>query len=400
MTQGSESTSAQRLALGVNLEYNLTDGHPRRPPFSNEQEVIARLPEFFEMAAELPVPEIENEFVSEYSLFTGQTLRPNASFVFSSASNALICTAMLIRQATRSENANNLTAGVITPVFDNLPAILEGFGMKVEALTEKTFTDKATLQSSVAGKEVVLLVSPNNPTGFTIDSDQLTMVATTCESNDATLIVDSCFRMHKSESQFDTSKILDETGVSYAIINDTGKLWALHETKAGILTVSDDLRHPARKAHDIMQLSVSSVTMLMLTELMRLGGDLPDIKASVRANRLLLQEALAANDDAALKYPDQESGLPLELLEFSKDVHHLDGRRSSRLGAAMIAHVSGVRTMPVTDFMIDFTEGKSQDPGMVRVTLSRSGEHFKEAAQRMGRVTAAQLTRTVLDRYL
>jgi aspartate/methionine/tyrosine aminotransferase len=397
--QGDEITSAQRLALGSGQGYNLTDGHPRRPPLPNEQDAINRLPEFFEQATNLSVPEVEQGLLAEYARFSVQTIHHEASFVFPSASNAMICAAMLLRHSRPEGQRNSLKAGVITPIFDNIPGILQGSGISVEPIPEQNFTDGAALEAKVADKDALLLVSPNNPTGFTLSAEQLTMVAQVCKAAGVALIVDSCFRLYKQEAQFDTAKLLDETGASYVLINDTGKLWALHENKAGIVSVSEDLRKPAKTAHDIMQLSTSSTTMLMLTELMRSGGDMEAIMAVLGNNRAVLKDELSSNENCALIYPGNETGLPVELLEFSPDVHCIDGKRISRLGAALLAAACGVHLMPLTEFMLDFTPDNSADPAMARISLSRGKEHFAQAAQVLGNVTADQLMKVQYGRY-
>lgn len=386
---GDVITKQQRIALDATQEFNLSDGHPRRSFFPAEEEVISRVPALYDLANISSVVDIEQVLVTQYGAFSEQTISTERSFVFPSASIAITAAAMVVRRAMKnSEVAPRVQA--LNPTFDNLPGLFSAVGSAVTALPEATLRDRLSEGQTVLNNrptDALLLVSPNNPTGQTLTETELSTIAAECKAMGTTLVFDAAFRLFKPDDMFDTAKVLDESGVSYLLINDTGKLWALHENKAGIVTASEDLREATAKTHNTLQVSSSAVTMLILTELMALGGDLPQIRSLVTENREVLKDAVSLAANSALVYPQHENGLPVELIALAPGLKY-----DSHFVADAMKKALRVHAVPLTDFYLPSTDTTDlENQAAVRIALSRDRDQFQRAAEQLARLTQSVL---------
>ena len=102
--------------------------------------------------------------------------------------------------------------------------------------------------------DTIFLVDPNNPTGFTLtgsSSDPQKIKESFLElfryakDNNKLLIFIFCFTSFLLGDAdlgiFDIYKELDDMGVTYISIEDTGKTWPLQDTKVAMLITSKDI---------------------------------------------------------------------------------------------------------------------------------------------------------------
>jgi hypothetical protein len=65
--------------------------------------------------------------------------------------------------------------------------------------------------------------------------------------------------------RFDIYEMLEESGVSYVAIEDTGKTWPVQDAKCALLTVSKDLHHQVYNIHTAILLNVSPFILNLLS---------------------------------------------------------------------------------------------------------------------------------------
>jgi aspartate/methionine/tyrosine aminotransferase len=100
--------------------------------------------------------------------------------------------------------------------------------------------------------------------------------------------------------------VLDAVGVSYVVIEDTGKLWPVSELKLGFLAVSADLRHAVDHVLSEVLLTVSPF-VLRLVEVLATDaadGGFERLHGLVAENRRLVATALLDLDGLDLVDPD------------------------------------------------------------------------------------------------
>lgn len=135
--------------------------------------------------------------------------------------------------------------GLIHPTFDNIQQIFCRRRVRTHAI------DDLALVQAIRGNTLALLldplpirhlfvVNPNNPTGRVLSAAELTALARHCRSRDMTLLLDNSFRLYNRDP-YDDYRVLQETGVSYAAFEDTGKVFPTQEKKASLLSYSEDM---------------------------------------------------------------------------------------------------------------------------------------------------------------
>jgi aspartate/methionine/tyrosine aminotransferase len=111
-------------------------------------------------------------------------------------------------------------------------------------------------------------------------------------------VIDFCFAsfalMDPEIGRFDVYEMLEESGVSYLAIEDTGKTWPILDAKCAMLTASRDLYQQVYNIHSSILLNVSPFILNMLSAY--IDDSESDGFASVRdvleGNRNLARETL------------------------------------------------------------------------------------------------------------
>ena len=94
-----------------------------------------------------------------------------------------------------------------------------------------------------------------------------------CVDHDKLLIIDRCFAtfamVDGGVPWFDVYELLESSGVSYLVIEDTGKTWPVQDAKCAILMTSEDIYPAIYDIHTSVLLNVSPFTLNMLTRYLR-----------------------------------------------------------------------------------------------------------------------------------
>jgi len=299
----------ERLALGSRI--NLSDGHARAPLTESQSAILELVPALYERAMRTPQEEIEVQFLRSFFECAKLALptEPMSTFLTFSSSSAIKMVAQYCR-------LQNLRVHLIEPCFDNIVHLLNTEGVYVEPVKEDKIADLKAWDAVLDPRAVVWIVQPNNPTGFCLSSEQMMALFRHVAEAGATIVVDFCFRMFADDlRRWDQYNVLRDSGVHFICIEDTGKTWAIADTKVGITVCSGQPAKVLYRLHDELLLNVSPLHLLLIAEFIKNTlalGRQKSILDLIEHNR---REVIALVDEGLL---DRASihcrNVPMELL--------------------------------------------------------------------------------------
>lgn len=269
--------------FGLSAQYNLADGHSYISAEKHFNTVLSELPALWRSAIEVPIPEMEKLFKNKFAEYFGlDGLRQHANFsICPTASNSIDIVGAWARSM-------NYKVGLVEPTFDNLAQLLRRREVEIEAIPEVVFTDLGILDGLIQDKklDVLFMVNPNNPTGFVVDAVMMRNVVELCHHHNLVLVLDTSFRFCH-QSQIDEYELLIDRGLSFIILEDTGKQWPTLDAKASILSYSEDLQHAIRAIYEELYLCCSNFSLRVIIEFidatLKKGG-LPYIHSIIEKN--------------------------------------------------------------------------------------------------------------------
>ncbi|QBZ87502.1 aminotransferase class I/II-fold pyridoxal phosphate-dependent enzyme [Pseudomonas viciae] len=258
--------------FGLSAKYNLADGHSYISAKEHFGSVLSELPELWGSAVEMPIPEMEVLFKNKFAeYFALDGLRRHSHFsVCPTASNSIDIVGAWAR-------SKNYKVGLVEPTFDNLAQLLRRREVALEAIPEKVVVDPALLEDLVRDRrlDALFLVNPNNPTGVALDAIAMSNVIDLCHRHDVILILDTSFRFCH-QTNIDEYALLSDKGVSFIVLEDTGKQWPTLDTKASLLSYSEDLAADIRNIYEEIYLCCSNfslrVIVAFIDETLKKGG--------------------------------------------------------------------------------------------------------------------------------
>ena len=217
--------------------------------------------------------------------------------------------------------------------------------------------------------QAIMLTHPNNPTGLVTPEDHLRSLAKHAARHGQTVIIDASFRGQVRDAQYDTYAVLDDAGAEWIVIEDTGKLWATHELKIGLLAYSENSMLPIQRAFSESLLAASPVVLQLITALAAdwQAGGYERARDLVERNRAAVAEAVGA---AGLRLADPDSQISVARIELPPG-----GPDSSALYREILAR--GVHVLPCAPFhWADPQEGLR----FIRLSLARPHGVVQKAA--------------------
>lgn len=288
----------QHEIIALRTRHNLAGAHTRQRQSRTQRQIIQRLPHLWYEAEETTQHALEQKFITKFFRLHRQetAIRLDRTMLFYAASVSMITVATLLTQ-------RRPTVSLMDPCLDNLRDILKNFHVPVLPLKEELFHDGdiyRNLENSITG-DVVALVDPNNPTGFSLlkhGREGFQELIRYCKDYKKILVIDFCFAsfalMDPEIGRFDVYEMLEESGVSYLAIEDTGKTWPILDAKCAMLTASQDLYQQVYDIHSSILVNVSPFILNMLSAY--IDDSESDGFASVRdvleSNRNLARETL------------------------------------------------------------------------------------------------------------
>ena len=358
-------TSLESEALtSVGQILNLTDGHPRDRLTPTQRTIIERVPRMFDDALRLPFSEIEQASQAAFYGAMGQVSAPIATGRMLSTYSSTIALDIVARVL-----AGRITdAAILHPTFDNIADLFRARGLRLHPLDEGQVDTGFWHPPSSVG--AVVIVSPNNPTGWVISQEHLDELARRCKLRRQVLVMDASFRGQDARAHYDTYRTLNDSGVEWVVVEDTGKLWSVSELKAGFLSWSDSSTLDFVSAFDEIMLSVSPVILLLIEQLAldAKAGGFEEMYAYLGAQRALLADVLSGSELTLTDPQSRISVARITLPDRGPDAHY----------AYRSLVELGIHTLPCSRFFWHQpTEGDSQ----LRLSLSRPAEIVERAAR-------------------
>lgn len=265
---------------------NVAEGYPSFGFTPSQQAIVDRFPQLLNVALQTPYPVIEGRAQRAFFDALGQTTAPVGTGRVISYYSASVAIDILGRCLTSRPSS----VGVIHPTLDILPALLRGRGLRVVPITEGRLRRRDPL-SGLDGVGALYIAIPNNPTGTVMPPDQLRNLAQACAARDVVLGIDACFRAFDSRAHYDMYSLLDATGVDYAVIEDTGKLWPLGGVRLSFMGFGANSRLGIPEASSDLLLMAPPFAAAVVEEFaLDMGrGGLEQIHARLATNRAILE---------------------------------------------------------------------------------------------------------------
>lgn len=360
---GEGKLTAEEIPL-LPERFNLTDGHVFREWSSAEAEIIHRTPSFFTTVDRRMQEKLEAGFIQSLMTLTRQTYDPSlvSYLVTTTASESLEIIANFLR-------LRKMRLTLIEPCFDNLADIFKRHWLELSPVSEETLTSPGLEEHlERVGCEAICLVSPNNPTGYVLSQGSMARIIEYCRKSQAILIIDASFRAYiPSNLAYDQYSTLIDSGISFIVIEDTGKTWPTMELKASVLAVSPDLLAPIFDIYADLLLHVSPFTIRLLTEFVTLS--IADNSASIHGVINQNRQALYAALEGSVLTPVEQPYCSVSWI------------RAAGLAGADVARWLAKDNVFVLKgdrfFWADPVKGRNY----IRVALARTPKIFAEAAE-------------------
>jgi aspartate/methionine/tyrosine aminotransferase len=364
---GRNLTSMEAEALfDPTVPVNLTDGHPRMHLTKSQRSIVGELPVIFHDATRRSFSEIEVEAHASFFNSLGQCSAPVATGRIVSTYSSTVALDIVAR-VIKGRTDDVL---LLHPTFDNIADLFRGRGFQLHPITEDCLDEDSWAFPPRVG--AMVLVSPNNPTGWVLDRLRLQRVAERCAHAGAVLILDASFRGQDIRAQYDAYQVLDESDVEWILIEDTGKLWPVNELKSGFLAWSKHLRLDIVRAFSEVLLSVSPVVLLLIARLAVDGtaGGYDAMRAALRSNRAILS-AVFSPTELRLTDPTSE----ISVARVTLPIH---GPDADCLYHDLVRR--GIHTLPCRPFHWAYPQEASR---MLRLSISRPPSMVNRAAREL-----------------
>jgi enduracididine biosynthesis enzyme MppP len=347
---------------------NVSDGHPRMPLTAAQERIVAGLADLFHEALRRPFEEVEEQAQRAFLHGIGQRSAPIGTGRLVSCYSS--STAMDIVARTLAGRFS--TVALVHPTFDNIADLLRARGLTLVPVAEHELDGERPPQLP---PEVgaVFVTTPNNPTGWVLPADALARLAESCARAGRVLAMDTCFRPQDPRAQYDTYEILDESGVEWVLIEDTGKVWPMLELKAGFLAWGERTDLPLLDAFSDVLLSISPMVLLLVQRLAEDGaaGGYRELHRLLAGNRALLADILA---DSPLMVADPDSRISVARITWDSagpDAHSVYEDLARQ----------GLNTLPCGPFHWARPE---EGRRLLRVALARGSADVSAAARLLG----------------
>ena len=251
--------------------YNVSDAHTHQSQSNTQRTIVERLPELWYESEQTRQYDMEQKFLNNFFRVRKQpvAMRNNNSLLVYAASIAMAIAANYLMK-------KRMTVGLLHPCFDNIVDLLKHMEVPLKPVEEQWFHDPSKIYENLdkhIESDSIFIVDPNNPTGFTLfdfGREGWKELIRFAKDRKKLLIFDFCFASfllsHKTIELFDVYEMLEDSGVSYIAMEDTGKTWPLQDAKAAILKTSADIYDDIYAIHTAYLLNVSPFILNVLTQ--------------------------------------------------------------------------------------------------------------------------------------
>lgn len=273
-TLAQDMTQLEIQALKT--KYNLADAHTYQSQSASQCEIVERLPTLWYESEKATQYEVEERFIQAFFRSQRQaTALTTPTMLIYASSIAIVTIANYLA-------LKKMSVSILEPCCDNIYDIIHNMHIPIDLpLLEEWLHDPSAIYQNLATNvtaDALFIVEPNNPTGFSLANpakgsterkeSYLELIRYAKDYNKL-LIFDFCFSPFllddTKEVSFDVYRLLEESGVSYIIVEDTGKTWPLKDTKVAIVKSSKDIHKDLYNIHTSYLLNVSPFVLNIVT---------------------------------------------------------------------------------------------------------------------------------------
>ncbi|WP_460365565.1 aminotransferase class I/II-fold pyridoxal phosphate-dependent enzyme [Actinocorallia lasiicapitis] len=183
--------------------------------------------------------------------------------------------------------------GMITPTFDNIPALFRRTGLSLTPVSEDVLMPEPDLDRLTAlGLAALVVVTPNNPTGTRMSRDGLELLLAWSAAQDVPLVLDLSFRLLAPDHCWDVAAAAAAVGAETAVIDDTGKTLPAFGSKIGLLSGTGAMGAELAAIVDDVLLTVSELDLVGLGYLLRDTTEVQRSRELCRTNRVAFRESV------------------------------------------------------------------------------------------------------------
>lgn len=346
-------------------EFNLADGHARYRLRQSYSKIIDIMTQSNPMIIEQK--NLEYEFSTELFQLANQGIISwiNRSLFCPSASISIEIVANYLRLQA-------LSVSLIEPVFDNLADILKRHKILSAAIKEDKLTEsEITKYLDNMNTDAYFFVLPNNPTGYIVNQSEFEKVVEHCKAQNKLLILDFSFRFFSREfNKWSQYSILEDSGVKFIAIEDTGKTWPTFELKASSIVADKVTFLNLQKIYRDFFINLSPIILHLLTQFIKETNlnSLDNILSLIDNNRKNLHSLIQGSVLVPIGLPNGSVEW-LKINEKYADIDIIDHSRAQ-----------GLHLLPGRHF---FWEEKTINSNYMRIALMRDSDYFLGALERL-----------------
>lgn len=284
----------------LKTRFNLADAHTHQSQSASQRRIVENLPNLWYSAENHSQYQSEQEFIETFYRFHGQhraLQRRDQIYLVYAASIGMHITATYLRK-------HQMSVGLIEPCFDNLHDLMKHLQVPMTPLGEHLFQEPSAvyrnLQEHAKHLDAIVLVDPNNPTGFSLfhpNAEAFREVVRFCVDHDKLLVLDLCFAafiLASGGKRCDVYEILEDSGVRYIAMEDTGKTWPMQDAKCATIMPSRQLNDEIYPILTSVLLNVSPFILKLVTRYIQdsAADDCASISEVLDTNRQRAREKL------------------------------------------------------------------------------------------------------------
>jgi aspartate/methionine/tyrosine aminotransferase len=379
----------QHQLHALTKEYNLADAHTHQSQSRSQKKIVKNLPKLWYEAEKMKQKDLDERFINTFFSFHRQehALTTPTLLVYA-ASIAMVIFANYFQK-------KKLSVSLITPCFDNLHDILMHMQVPLKPLHEAWLHDHTKIYEHLEQHietDVLFLVSPNNPTGWELtgsNKDNYDLgfkeIIRYCKDHNKILAFDFCFASFilpdSDIPTFDVYKLLEESGVSYLTVEDTGKTWPLQDAKVALIKTSKDLYEEIYNIHTAYLLNVSPFILNLVSAYISdsIHDRCKSIYTLLERNRNIARQVM---QDSILEFQEPQSAVSVAWFKIT------DSTIKATKLQEYILEQRNVYVLPGTYF---FWEDRERGEQYIRVALARDTKVFEPAIT---------LVREAVDEYV
>jgi aspartate/methionine/tyrosine aminotransferase len=297
----------QHEIAALRTRFNLADAHTHQGQSASQRRIVENLPNLWYSAENHTQYQSEQEFIETFYRFHGQHRaleRKHEIYLLYAASIGMHITATYLQK-------KRFRVGLIEPCFDNLHDLMRHMEIPMVPLRETLFGDPSciyrNLQDQARDVDALVLVDPNNPTGFSLlapRDEAFREVVRFCVDHGKLLVLDLCFAafiLASGQPRCDVYAILEDSGVRYIAMEDTGKTWPLQDAKCSTIMTSRALNDEIYKIVTSVLLNVSPFILKLVTRYVQdsITDELASVSEVLGLNRERARQQL---DGTLLQY--------------------------------------------------------------------------------------------------